>query len=282
MRANLPLRVRGYVSKDEAWTEITQTEDLSFGGCGFYLRHSVSLGSALHLSLPLPKHLRQYDINLPAYAVYALVRFISGPRVGVMFLGKNPPPGFVDNPQARFLFKSEESASVREFARHDVALNIRLRRLLPGAPIDFETTVTENLSLGGAMVLTGMPLAKDEVLELENAEGTFKTRATVQAVSIGPNNVPRVSLRFTDPDAPKRAEIWLRKVGLPIEVSAPSRELKEVVPVRFRWHEFPDCAKGAHQACVPIEPSSDQAHVHLCSCKCHTDPAARALWPKDR
>ena len=65
--------------------------------------------------LPLPKRLRQYDLNDASYRVYSLVRGVrrraDQPRVGVMFFGKFPPRGFHERPAARYLLPPTRSSN---------------------------------------------------------------------------------------------------------------------------------------------------------------------------
>ncbi|HEY7513077.1 MAG TPA: PilZ domain-containing protein, partial [Vicinamibacteria bacterium] len=107
----IPVRVQGFLSDGGTWEEITSTDDISAGGASFSVSRSVELGQVLHLSLNLPKRLRQYDLNDASYRVYALVRGITHKadqrRVGVMFFGKFPPRGFHERPSARFLLPSD-------------------------------------------------------------------------------------------------------------------------------------------------------------------------------
>ena len=53
------------------------TDDISAGGASFTLMRNIELGQVLHLSMNLPKRLRQYDLNDASYRVYALVRGLS-------------------------------------------------------------------------------------------------------------------------------------------------------------------------------------------------------------
>jgi PilZ domain len=107
----IPVRVQGFNSDGSTWEETSATDDISAGGAGILLRRDVELGQVLFLLLPLPKRLRQYDLNDASYRVYALVRGIrhqhDGHRVGVMFFGKFPPRGFHEKPAARFLLPSD-------------------------------------------------------------------------------------------------------------------------------------------------------------------------------
>jgi hypothetical protein len=111
MTMAVAVRVQGYLTGGGNWDEMTQTDDVSTGGTSFTLKRNVELGHVLHLTLALPKRLRQYDLGEAVYRVYSLVRGISRRtdeyRVGVMFFGKFPPRGFQKTPWARFLLPSD-------------------------------------------------------------------------------------------------------------------------------------------------------------------------------
>ena len=211
MGLSLPVRVQGFDNDGKSWEEMTASEDASYSGCAFVLKHPVGHGQALHLSMPLPKHFRQYDITDPSYHIYALVRDITpakpGNRLGTLFLGKQPPKGFGENPNSRFLLPKDKKPDPRERREHqrlDVFHNFRLRRQTPGVGPPEERTVSENLSRRGARVLTSLAVARGEVLEVEELQGTFRTRAEIRNIYIGKDNIPRLNLCFLDADVPDR------------------------------------------------------------------------------
>jgi hypothetical protein len=207
----LPVRIQGH-GAGEDWTEMSTVKDASPGGAAFLLRHKVSRGEVLLLSLPLPKRFRAFDPTEPSYRVYALVRDLhtesGGIRVGVMFLGKHPPKGFERGQASRYLLPEDgpiksRPQERRQHSRLDIHVNMRLRRLVaePGSPRE-EMTIAENIGRGGARVLTSLPVAKGEVVELEEVGGAFHTRAEVRNILIGADNIPRLNLRFLDRAAP--------------------------------------------------------------------------------
>jgi hypothetical protein len=205
----LPVRIQGH-GAGEDWTEMSTVKDASPGGAAFLLRHKVARGDVLLLSLPLPKRFRAFDTTDASYHVYALVRDVQTEagrfRVGVMFLGKHPPRGFDRSQGNRYFLPEDGPLSRKERRVHnrlDMHVNMRLRRVLPDAvPPREEMTIAENIGRGGARVLTSLPVAKGEVVELEEVGGPFHTRAEVRNIFIGPDKIPRLNLRFLDRQAP--------------------------------------------------------------------------------
>jgi hypothetical protein len=92
----------------------------------------------------------------------------------------------------------------RQAPRFDVALDVRLSSSHPVTGLVEEGTRTLNVSKGGALVVSGLPVAKGDVLTFEADGGSFRTRASIQNISIGPDNLPRLSLRFLDAELPDR------------------------------------------------------------------------------
>lgn len=207
MSLRVPVRVQGRDPDGAAWVEMTTSEDTSPGGISLLLRHPTRVGQALHMSLPLPKRFRRYDLTDPSYRIYGLVRHVvAGVRVGVVFLGKHPPRGAEALPAGLFLMPDDpRPPERREYPRYAVVLALRLEgQHARGAEGREEQTVAENLSRWGAQVKTSLPVAKGEMLVVEEVHGAFKTRAEIRNVSIGPDGAPRLNLLFLDEPAPDR------------------------------------------------------------------------------
>jgi hypothetical protein len=219
---HLPVNVRGY-ARGGQWEEATTTTDVCHGGAGLRLSRPVAMGQVLHLSLPLPEIFRRYEVTSPSYRVWALVRYASeqGPpyRVGVMFLGRNPPRGHEQNPEGLVFLPSDPQpawAVHRSYPRYELTLTVRLRRLdesLPG-PAE-ELTITEDLSQGGARVRTTLSLAKGERVHLAEVDGPFQVSAVVQNVATGSDRVRRLHLQFLhEEEAASAARDLLRRQGI--------------------------------------------------------------------
>ena len=208
MDVQLPLRVQGFDAGGDRWEEMATGEDISSGGAAFVLRHAVSRGQALLLSMPLPKRFRAYDITAPSYRVYALVRKVdSSGRVGVMFLGKQAPKDFEANPAIRYRMAGDaepKKTERRVEPRVQLFLNLRLNRQADAEGPLAEQTVALNLSRRGAQVPTTLPVVKGEILSVEELGGDFRTRAEVKNVFVGEDKVPRLSLQFLDETLPDR------------------------------------------------------------------------------
>lgn len=203
----VPVRVQGYDPDGREWQEMTSTSDASYGGASFPLKHAHSLGQVVLLTLPLPKDYRRYALNESSYRTYALVRTSRAggrdtARVGVMFLGRTPPRGYQANPGGRYLLPGDENDSAgrhverRQHERLPLYVNLRIQRTgdTPGE----ERTVTENLSRGGARVLSTLPVAAGDVLVVSDMAGRASASAVVCHVFVGTDHVARLNLQFTD------------------------------------------------------------------------------------
>jgi len=228
MNLAVPLRVQGHEANGAPWIEMTLTENADFAGAAFPLKHPVTRGHALQLSLPLPKSFRSYDLTAPSYTVYAIVRNTTALphgaiRVGVMFLGRHPPRGHAQNPGGLYLLPSDLVAGAgsgpaltgierRAHPRYDLAVQLKLTRPEPvGFGPPSEETVTRNLGTGGAMVLTTLPVSRNDIVLVEDLQGILRSRAEVRGVFIGKDNIPRLNLRFLDPEAEEAARALLRQ-----------------------------------------------------------------------
>jgi hypothetical protein len=224
MSLGIPVRVQGHNADGSLWEEMTVTEDAYTGGVSFVIKHPIALGHVVYLLLPLPKNFRRYDHTSPSYTVYAVVRntnpVLAGLRVGVMLLGRTPPKGFAEKPGGRFLLATDVVArgrteERRKGQRFDLPVLVRLTRHVDGAAPQHEQSITRNLGLGGAQVLTSLPVAKGEVIEIEALDGSFRTRAEVQHTAVGKDNIPYLNVHFLGNEAADGIRRVLRQAGHP-------------------------------------------------------------------
>jgi hypothetical protein len=210
MNLSMPVRVQGHDTAGVGWEEMASVRDASPSGVALALRHAITRGQVLLLTLPLPKRFRQYDLADASYRIYGLVRGVKQEaglaRVGVMFLGRHAPRGYERNPGGLFLLPTDAPPAPterRRTPRLDVFVNLRIRRLREDAndPRE-EQTIAENIGKGGARVLTSLDVVKGEILEVREVGGTFRARAEVRNVYVGQDRIPRLNLCFLDAEAP--------------------------------------------------------------------------------
>jgi hypothetical protein len=192
---------------------MTASDDISYGGASFPLRHGHGVGQVLLLSTPLPRNFRRYDIAETSYKSYALVRNSrtteeGSHMVGVMFLGRVPPKGFEAKPGGRYRLPTDPRAAQQpasaappgERRRHErlqLFVNLRLKRAGVSGVME-EQTVTENVSRGGARVFTTLPLARGESVTVTDLDNAVAAEAVVRNVYVGPDRVTRLNLHFPD------------------------------------------------------------------------------------
>jgi PilZ domain-containing protein len=206
MTLSLPVRIQGQYPDGEPWEEMTTTSDASVGGASASLGRMVLRGQAVYLSMPMPKRFRMHDISSPSYRVYAVVTSVkSGGEVGLRFLGKDPPNGYLRNGAGLFLTPPSASAASdrRAAPRKDGVFFFVLKPAGDGDRRE-ETIVADNLGAGGARVKTTQAFVEGEVVEVLEAGGAFKTRAAVRHCYVGEDSVWRLHLMFLDEQAPSR------------------------------------------------------------------------------
>jgi hypothetical protein len=205
---SVTVRVRGHDPDGAAWEEMTATQDASYGGASFPLKHPHGVGQVLSLSLPLPRNFRRYDVTETSYKIFGLVRHTraaaSGERVaGVIFIGRIPPKGYDARPGDRYRLPDDPrtgptpAAERRVSERLQLFVNLRLRRLAPSGPLE-EQTVTENVSRGGARVFTTLPVAEGETITVTDLAEKVAVDAIVRHAYAGNDRVTRLNLQFPD------------------------------------------------------------------------------------
>lgn len=201
MSLSLPVRVQGQYPDGETWEDMTSTSDASMGGASVKLARTVLRGQAVFLSLPLPKRYRTFDLTAQTYRVYAVVCSVKpGGELGVRFLGKNPPGGYRRNDAGLFLSPpiSPPTTDRRAAPRKDGVFFFVLKPNDDRGPRRVETTVADNLGPGGARMMTTQLFAHGEVVEVQEAGGSFTTRASVRNAYVGEDSVWRLNLMFLE------------------------------------------------------------------------------------
>ena len=223
----LPTSVEVRVDGNITWREVTRLEDVSSFGAGFVLKRPVKRGRLIQMSIPMPRQLRCFDFLDPQYQVWGLVRrciqLTTPPDgetygIGVAFVGKHAPQAFKDDPATLFdlavrpdggLWELVEADSMPD--ETDVPLHLRrhTRFAIPeplllemldsnGDVTKSETTVTENISLGGAAVLSSFDATVGSFLRVRSERHGLSIISIVRGKRIGDDGIGRLHLEFID------------------------------------------------------------------------------------
>jgi hypothetical protein len=217
----LPIRVFCRESDDYHWTEQSRLVDVSHFGAGFTLTRPVDVGRLIQLMIPLPHQLRCFDHNEPTYSVWSLVRHASPIskvssdgstlfRIGVGFIGKEPPAGYQLNPSVRYeplpfkkgqnsLWKLGKLPSIKD--RRETRLIIPLEVMVEtldekGKPALQEHTVTETISSLGTCIPTSLDVAVGRIVKINSVRDPISVFAAVRSRELAPNGISRVGLEF--------------------------------------------------------------------------------------
>jgi hypothetical protein len=152
-------------------------------------------GSRRPLWAPLP------DDSAQAYTPPALTAPSTIPkgRAGV------PPAPLPGVPGPEFQPSHEVPEDRRRDPRIELFFNFTIQLVDEwGAVLQEELTVADNVSKGGARVMTSLGFQVGDIVLLQEAGGGFATRAEVRAITKVQLAVDRLHLRFLDHQAPER------------------------------------------------------------------------------
>jgi hypothetical protein len=223
----LPTRVEVKIDGKHSWNEMTRLEDISAFGAAFNLKRPVKRGRLILVSLPMPRQLRCYDYLEPQYRVWGVVRRCMSLdtnkeskeyAVGIAFVGKNPPQGYVENPAKLYDLVTRDDGGLWQLCEmppipdeSDLPMDLRrhTRFALPepvliesldenGDVAESEVTVTENLSLGGAAVFSSFDVEPGNFLRVKSERHDISIISIVRGKSVGQDGIARLHLEFID------------------------------------------------------------------------------------
>ncbi len=188
-------------SQDSFWKEIVDVETFTASGAAIHVRRECAVGTLISLKIALPAHLRYHDHDRQLYRIWGLVQHcqkLSGQNgsggyyVGVVFISGEPPKSYSENPGRTFRICGMdhsglwcvEAAGAEFRARKDMRYWTEIGLYLAllnnkKEPIAGERTVTENISSGGASVLTEMQISVGDKVKFISAEYDFSGLAVV-------------------------------------------------------------------------------------------------------
>jgi hypothetical protein len=225
----LPVRVEVRIDAKVTWNEITRLSDVSAFGAGFSLKRPIKRGRMVLMTIPMPRQLRSFDYSEPQYKIWGVVRrCISTSKnaqspefsIGVAFTGKGPPNGYLDHPSMLYDITQRSSenegfwhlipadlqaddshldSDYRKQTRLFIPEALRLERVdEDGNIIGVESTVTENISFGGASVFTTMDAKEGSFVRVISDRFNVTILAIVRGARADPNGITRLHLEFID------------------------------------------------------------------------------------
>jgi hypothetical protein len=220
--------VKARESKDNFWKQTTDLISLSRSGAGFYVEKKCEVGRLISLLIPMPKHLRCYDIEKELYRVWGLVQHcnpVSGSdgaaaafHVGVAFVGKRPPSSYNENPLQSYritginedgtwrIVESKTDFVVRRHPRHWLSLNVLLSAWDDDGKLTMdETAMTDNISKSGAAVVSNMQIDVGDSVHFDSIEHDFSTLAIVRNRQTSEHELPKLHLEFIGESFPTEA-----------------------------------------------------------------------------
>lgn len=219
---SLPVCVRpeGEAGAEEA----TRLYNITSRGATLLLARAPELGQLLHLRLPDPGRPKAQG----RARLCALVWAVTPPdptlsagahggglhRVSVVFVGEEIPASGDASPRYDYLaeedgrFRLQRLAAdapraagrvARRHSRIRVPVEVSVELLgADGAAVAREQTVTENISRGGAAVLTSLEAAPRQLVRVASERHGVRLTATVRSRRRGPDGITRLHLEFID------------------------------------------------------------------------------------
>ncbi len=224
----LPVRVEVRIDSQVTWNEITRLSDVSAFGAGFNMKRPIKRGRMVLMTIPMPRQLRSFDYSEPQYKIWGVVRRCMpmgknsrDPEfsIGVAFTGKNPPNGYLDHPSMIYdITQRTEGEGFWHLIPADLQADERdkpndhrkqTRFFIPeplhvekvdeaGNVIESESTVTENISVGGASIFTSMHAKPGTFLRVISARFDVTILSVVRGSRVGSDGITRLHLEFID------------------------------------------------------------------------------------
>jgi hypothetical protein len=225
----LPVRVEVRIDAKVTWNEITRLSDVSAFGAGFNLKRPIKRGRMVLMTIPMPRQLRSFDYSEPQYKIWGVVRrcmsvgkSAESPEysIGVAFTGKGPPNGYLSHPSMIYDIAQRSSESegfwhlipadlqaddsnldseLRRQTRFSIPEALRLEKVdEDGNILETESTVTENISLGGASVFTTLDAEAGSFVRVISDRFNVTILAVVRGARPGQDGITRLHLEFID------------------------------------------------------------------------------------
>ena len=215
--------VKGKDHDFQPWSEKAQVTSLSSSGAGLFMSVPCTVGCLISLLMPVPTHLRKYDLDKRLYRVWGLVQYCyeaggtetAGFHVGVALIGKDAPASYTRHPMQSYrvcgmdsdgLWTVEElkgSFRQRSSVRYWNSIEVSLYQLDDEMNSTIsEQTVTENISESGASVFSGLLVESGDRIKFKSISPRFTSLAVVRRRRVGDDKQARIHLEFVENSFP--------------------------------------------------------------------------------
>ena len=233
-KSDLPVRVKCHESEDHKWEELTNLLDVTPFGSRLRIKHPIELGRLLHLTLPLPPHLRCFDHQEEQYRIWSLVRHIKSLsasdeepphfEIGIAFIGKDCPATHETDPGSRYeiappisetdfwaLREAPNPDGPRPTAndrrteeRHSITDNVIIEIYdSTGRVYARDEAQTENISRHGMAVITKLNIVRGRYIRVRSGQYRIAVIAAVRRlVRVAGSDKNRLHLEFVDQQWP--------------------------------------------------------------------------------
>ena len=224
---SLPVRIAGIDPSGAAWNEMSRTIDISAFGAGFRLKRPVERGKIVKFSLAMPQRLRSYDFMGTQYNIWGVITGCEPDKtdannetyhLGAAFIGKNPPPTYIENPSQLFQIQFDgndgtyrltpvdrivEDASrpevYRQHSRYEIPISVVLEVVNADGNVERrESTVMENISLSGAAIFSSLELEIGSEIRVISDQYNASLKAVLRGKRKGEDGIPRLHVEFID------------------------------------------------------------------------------------
>lgn len=200
----VPVLMAGYDGAGGKWQEVAKTIDVSRLGVAVKMKRQVRHGAVLHVTLPLPMKLRSHGFSEPGYNMYAIVRRVELPKddirvVGLEFIGKNPPAGYLYKPSATFRTQRWVGPDRRLEPREERAEPVVVEFLDDSMKsLGRTVAVTENISKGGARICIKASLPEFDLVKITSVDRAFDSIALVRNHYVERDGFDRLCVQFVN------------------------------------------------------------------------------------
>ena len=206
-KLSIPVRVTG-CDRYGKWNEMAETVDVGRTGIKVRMRHRVSPGTVLYVTLPLPAKLRSHGFAESSYNVYTLIRRVDPPRqgvrlVGLEFIGERPPAGFLAKPWASFRRERSGRKDCRRPAREQKGEKVTIEYFDESMrALSKDEARTENVSSQGLRILGTSSPTEFDLVRVSCQSLNFESMAALRNRYTGTDGLERVCVQFIDKEWP--------------------------------------------------------------------------------